>query len=67
MSKVSANNQEVTGSSRGNSLLQNLQGKDAYRNPKWVRPFPEPVQSGSFMHQAAPFFIYMSSIPSLQK
>jgi hypothetical protein len=44
-----------TGSSRGNSLLQNLQGKAAYRDPKWSDPSLDPAQSGRFMHRAALF------------
>ncbi|KAM0876286.1 hypothetical protein ACQ4PT_036257 [Festuca glaucescens] len=46
--------QEATGSSRGNSLLQKLQGKAAYNDPMWSDPSPDPAQSGSFMHRAAP-------------
>jgi hypothetical protein len=34
--KLSPCDQEVTGSSRGNNLLQSLQEKAAYREPKWV-------------------------------
>jgi hypothetical protein len=46
--------QEVTGSSCGNSLLQKLQGKAAYKDPKWSDPSPDPAQSGSFMQWGCP-------------
>jgi hypothetical protein len=58
--------QEVTGSSRGNSLLQNLQGKAAYKDPKWSDPSPDPTQSGSFMHRAA-FFLLAHKLANIEK
>jgi hypothetical protein len=41
------------GSSRGNSLLQKLQGKAAYKDPKWSDPSPDPVQAGASCTGAA--------------
>jgi hypothetical protein len=32
--------------------------KAAYKDPKWSDPFPDPAQSGSFMHRGWPFFIH---------
>jgi hypothetical protein len=57
---------EVTCSSRGNNLLQNLQGNAAYRDLKWSGPSPDPAQSESFMHQAAPLeeFVVLRLISS---
>jgi hypothetical protein len=34
--------------------LQNLQGKAAYKDPKWSAPSPDPGQSGGFMHRGCP-------------
>jgi hypothetical protein len=46
--------EEVTGSSRGNSLLQKLQENATYKDPQVVWPFSGPVQSGSFIHRDCP-------------
>jgi hypothetical protein len=57
---LSPSDQDVTSSSCGNNLLQNLQGKAVYREPKWVRLFTRPVQSGSFMDRSALFHSSLS-------
>jgi hypothetical protein len=37
--------------------LQNLQGKAAYRDPKWVRPFPGPCAKRELSCTGLPFFL----------
>jgi hypothetical protein len=55
---------EVMGLIPGNSLLQKCRERHAYMRPKVAGPFPGPCASGSYVHRAALYLLYVIVICS---